>query len=111
MKEVPNIDRRKLWRFVNKKFKGKINHTHILCVINILFDEMVKDLDANKEVKIHNLGTIFLYKTKPKKYFDFVHQKVMQSNTIRRLLKFSLKKRLKDKIKENIDIDKTFFGD
>ena len=61
-----NIDKRTLWRYVNKKINRKIQSFHVISVINILFDEMIKDLKAGNLIKIFNLGSLCLNTTQPR---------------------------------------------
>ena len=102
-----NINKRRLWHYVNKKINHLINHAHVLSVISILFEEMLKDLKSGKEIKIKNLGTLILQETKPRKYHDVRFHQVMQSES-HRILRFKLAVPIRKKLKKLLDIDKTF---
>jgi nucleoid DNA-binding protein len=104
------ISKKIFWRYVNSKIKRKIHHYHVFAIISILFEEIVKDLLNNKEIKIFNFGTLSLNKTKAKKYYDVRFQKVMQS-TGSRILKFELSKKIKKKLINYLDVDATFGSD
>jgi nucleoid DNA-binding protein len=109
--EISNsISKLVFWRYVNKKIKRSINHYHVLSVITILFEEMLTDLKEGKEIEIFNLGTLTLWPTKPRKYYNVVFQKVMQSEG-HKILRFILAPPLSKKMRALLDIDKTFLDD
>lgn len=111
MNNIPiSIDRRILWRFVNKKINRVVHHFHVLSVINILFDEILKDLKDDKELKIHNLGTIQLKNMPPRRYHDVTLHKIMEAKG-RKVLRFFLTESIRKKLTSSIDIDKTFKDD
>jgi nucleoid DNA-binding protein len=105
-----NIDKRTFWKYVNKKLNRSIQAWHVISVINILFDEMISDLKAGKEISIFNLGTIFLQNTKPRSYFDFRFQKIMLSSGSK-VLKFVLSPKFRKNFVKKLDIDRTFGDD
>lgn len=101
-----SISKRNLWRYVNKKIKRSIHHYHVFSIISILFEEMLVDLKNGKKIKIFNFGTLTLQNAKPRKYYDFRFQKVMQSKG-NRVLRFVLANSISKKIRACLDIDKT----
>lgn len=105
-----NIDKRTLWRYVNRKIDRSIQAFHVISVINILFDEMISDLKEGKDIKIHNLGVIFLKQTEPRLYYDIRFKRVMMSAGSK-ILKFILAPKLRKKFVKNLDVDKTFGDD
>lgn len=106
--ELPiNISKRMFWKYVNKKIKGFFHHYHVFNIINILFEEIVKDLKQEKTLKIFNFGELQLKSTKPRKYFDVNKQRVEMSKSNKNL-RFLLSSKIKNKICQNIDINKTF---
>lgn len=106
-KDLPtSINRRILWQYVNKKINRLIHHYHVLSVIEILFDEIMKDLKQGKSVKVFNFGTLSLKKTKPRKYYNVVHKQVMESKGYK-ILKFILAPKFRKKLCQHLDIDKT----
>lgn len=105
-----NVSKRSFWKYVNKKIKRSIHYYHVFSVISILFEEIVKDLQDEKEIKIFNFGTIILKKTKPKKYYDVRFQKIMQAGA-HKLMKFKLDKKIRNKLCNYLDIDATFKDD
>lgn len=104
------IDKRKLWRYVNIKIKRIIHHYHVAAIISILFEEILSDLKQEKQLKIANLGTLSLEKTKPRKYHDVRFNKVLESKG-GKIMKFSLAGKLRKKIIGHLDLDKTLKDD
>lgn len=104
------IDKRSLWKYVNKKIKRSIHHAHVFSVICIMFEEMIKDLILGKEIKITNFGTFRLKEMKPRKYHNVKYRCLVQSDA-HNILRFSLSSKIKKKICEYLDIDKTFGSD
>jgi nucleoid DNA-binding protein len=102
-----NIDKRRFWRYVNKKINHLINHAHVLSVISILFEEILKDLKDGKQIKIRNLGTLILQRTKPRKYYNVVFQQIMQSES-HQILRFKLATPIHKILRALLDINKTF---
>lgn len=105
-----SINKRRLWRYVNRKIDNIINHAHVLSVISILFEEMLKDLKSGKEIKINNLGTLLLWKTKPRRYHNVRFHQIMQSES-HYILRFKLATPIRKKLRSMLDIDKTFKDD
>lgn len=99
------ITKRDFWRYINKKIKKIVHHQHVLNIISILFEEMILDLKNDKEIKIFNLGTLFLQKNNSKKYYDVRFQKIMESKPAK-ILKFVPSKKFKKKLVSRIDLDK-----
>ena len=110
MKDIYNISRRDLWKYVNGKIKKSIHFYHVGSVITILIDEMIKDLKKGKKIKIFNFGILSLEKTKPRKYHDVRYNKVMIS-VGSYILKFKMAPLIKKKLCGMLDIDKTFKDD
>ncbi len=110
MKNDQSINKRMLWHYVNRKIKRIIHHYHVLSIITILFDEMIKDLKRGKAIKIFNFGKLELKPLKPRKYFDVRHQKVMQS-VGHRILRFTLAPSIRKKLVEHLDLDKNVKDD
>jgi nucleoid DNA-binding protein len=101
----PNsIDKKKLWLYVNKKINRIIHHYHVIAVISILFEEMIKDLKDGKKIKIANFGTFELKNMPARKYHDLWKKKTMLGKPTR-LIKFTLFKKIIKKIREHIDIE------
>ena len=111
MIKIPtSISKRVLWRYVNIKINRVIHHFHVMGIISILFDEMLRDLKANKSIKIHNFGEIKLKDMPSRNYFNVRLQKVMHARG-KKILRFTLKDSIRKKIIRRLDVDKTFPND
>lgn len=104
-----SITKRDLWRYVNLKLNRSIHRYHVFAVINILFEEMAKDLASSKPIKIGNLGTIRLEQTKPR-YFYHAKLRQLSRSSGRKLMKFVLSKKMHDKLINYWDLDKYLSG-
>ncbi len=102
-----NIDKRTFWRYVNSKVDRNIHSAHILSVINILFEEIISDLKAGKEIKMFNFGSLSLVKVLPRMYHDLRYHKMMYSAGNKKL-SFKISKKIRDQIIKKLDLDKTF---
>jgi nucleoid DNA-binding protein len=89
-----SITKEVLWQYVNIKINRLFSTLHVFSVITILITEMIKELKDGKEIKIHNLGTLCLVKTKPRMHCD--------------ITKFRLTPRIKKKLRRELDLDKTY---
>lgn len=105
-----SISKRELWRYVNRKIKRLIHHYHVFSVITILFEEMIKDLQDGKKIKIANFGTLLLKDTPPRRYHDVRFHKVMQSPGYR-IIRLFLAKPIRKKLCDSLDLDKKLGDD
>ena len=79
-------------------------------VISILFDEMLKDFRAGKDIKIYNFGTLVVKNTKPRRYHN-VFSKEFSVSPGYKIIRFMLAPQIRKKLCKHIDVDKTFLGD
>ncbi len=107
MIENKSIDKRTLWRFVNKKIQRSIHHYHVFSVITILFDELINDLKAGKSVKVFNFGSILLKDLNGRKYYD-IHKKEIVMSKRHKIIRFILDKKIHKKLINLLDFNKTF---
>lgn len=98
-----------LWHYVNLKIRRIVHHYHVFSVISILFEEMVADLKQGKEIRIFNFGTLSLKKMKPRLYHNVRERKFMYTEGYR-ILRFSLSNKIRKKLCQHLDIDKTLKG-
>lgn len=100
----PNLYRTSFITYVTKKIKRMIHHLHVFSVLHILFDEMIEDFKNDKEINIHNFGKFEILKTKPRKHFNIVEQKVVLSKSYC-LIKFKLNNNIKKILVDNLKRD------
>ncbi len=101
------VDKRALWRLVNKRINRVVHHYHVFSVISFLIEEMINDLKCGKEIKIDNLGTIKLKKSRARYFKNLFTQEICYSNG-KNYVKFMPSLKLKRKLLEYIDFEKTF---
>lgn len=56
-----------LWRLITKDINYSIHSFHIIAVIHILIEEILKEMKAGKEIDITNFGILKIKRIKPKK--------------------------------------------
>lgn len=106
MKEqTEGITRVGLAKFVKKRMKSNIKYSHVLAVVNILFDEVTKDFLQDKALKIFNFGKIYPTKSHDR-FFIHIVNKTKTFAKGKRNLKFILIPRVKKKILKFLDVDK-----
>ena len=103
MKNALSIDKRSLWRYVNRKIQRVIYHYHVLSIITILFDEMLADLKKGKTIKITNFGSLSLKKMPPRKYHNVRYKRVMSSNG-QNLLRLTLSPSLRKELCSHLNV-------
>ncbi len=96
------INKKKLWRLVNISLNRTIEAPHVFAVINILFEELLKDFKEGKELKIHNFGTLKLTLNEVQRSFNVVKQTVTYGKPSK-MFKFKMGKHIKNKIVEQLD--------
>ena len=105
--DVISISRLILWRYVSSKVKKIVECVHIISIIDILFREITNDLLEGKTIKIKNFGKLKLVDTKSRLHYDMV-RKNLQKSEPKKMLKFTLADKIKNKLRDSLDIDKTF---
>lgn len=104
------VTKRALTEDTNKRLRRAVFWLHTRNIVAILLDEITKDLFAGKVLRIFNFGNLELRPAKPRKYHDFRFKKIMESPG-KRTMKFSITRRISEKICSFIDIEKTFGKD
>src|SRR5579885_1648234 len=105
-----NIKKRVFANIVSHKLKEKgynIEFNHIIGIINILFEEMIKKLFKNNKFVIGGFGKFIFKKMPSRDYFNFQTNKVEKS-VGNKLLRFKLEDNLRFKLINNLNIEKTF---
>lgn len=100
-----NISNRLLCRYVNNRINFVVCSRHVLSILSILLEEIVKDLKDGKEIEINNFGTIYLTKVNPRYYHSVVTGGLVKSKEYR-TLRFILSKKIKDFLLKFVDVDK-----
>jgi nucleoid DNA-binding protein len=107
--ENKNVDKRMLSRIVAEKFRGKIKFLHVMSVVNILFEELFRELLKNKFVIIGNFGS-FIFKLLPPRRHYKVNSKQIVVSEGKQIIRFELDKKIHQILKDNLDVAKTFEG-
>lgn len=102
---TPNIGKKQLWRHVNIKINRSIHHYHVFAVLNLLFEELMKDLADGKQIEIIGLGKFGLKQGSPRNFFNIWTQKMAHSAG-HKILKFTLTKKLQKTLRDYWDLDK-----
>ena len=56
-----------LWKFVSKQINHKIHRLHVMSVVSILLEELIRELKLGNKINIGNFGTFELRELRPKK--------------------------------------------
>lgn len=88
-------NKKKLHYLICKDLNHIIHHLHIFSVINILIEEIIKELKADNKINIGNFGIFSIKTIKPKKIVSITNKeikfvdrtKVLRFNIARKLLK------------------------
>jgi nucleoid DNA-binding protein len=88
-----NVNKRKLWSLIIKDINYIIHYSHVFSVINILIDELVKELRNDKEIHIGNFGRFKLVDLKPKKIINIATGKIKFVKKTK-ALRFKISKKL-----------------
>lgn len=98
------VDKRALWRLVNKKINRVVHSYHVFSVISILFEEMIIDLKSGKEIKILNFGTLSLRKNGKRRCHNISTGEIKEFEGNNKLF-FKINRKLKNKIFKFLDVD------
>ena len=109
--EIPNsISRQVLWYYILGKINNTIHHAHVFSVMSILFEEILNIMISGNELKIINFGTLILKKMGPRLHHN-VRNNTMVYSGGNKSLKFSVAPKIRNKLCNNLDIDRTFNDD
>ncbi len=101
------IKKKYLAQVVSNKLDIEIDRRHIISIITILFEEIVKDIFTKGHFIIGNFGKFIFGRSPSRKFFNFQTGQVEQS-VGNNILKFKLNEQLKRDILKQIDIERTF---
>lgn len=105
IEQTEGITRAGLARFVKKRIKSNIKYSHVLAVINILFDEIIKDFSNDKPLKIFNFGKLKIKRSHDRWYIHIINKKRLFAKGKRKLY-FILIPRVKKAMLNLLDYDK-----
>ena len=92
-----------LWD-VCKRIDRIVNYKHVNSIIEILFEEMLKDLIAGKKIQILNFGTFDTNLIKPHRYYNFYFREMRLAASYRKI-KLTLTHKLQKKLCRLWDLD------
>jgi len=91
--------------------KHSIHRLHVVSIMSILIEELIKDLMQGKDIKIPNFGTFRLKELKPKKIKNITTKEIKfarRTNALRfrltRKLSRYLSKRSLEEMKKSVEI-------
>jgi nucleoid DNA-binding protein len=71
-KSIPTgVNKKNFWPYINAKINRVIHNRHVYSVINIMLEELIKELFNGKKIEIINLGTLSFEEHENKKVFKF----------------------------------------
>jgi nucleoid DNA-binding protein len=83
--------------------RSNVKRDNIRYVINVLFDEILKDISQGKPLNIFNFANLTLMHTAPRRHFCF-HTQRMQVSKGYNKLKFIMNPKFKRILLKNVDI-------
>lgn len=102
------ISKVRLQRYVHSRLNHIFHSFQVLNVITILFEEMFQDLKNRKEIKIHNLGTLQIQKTKPRLHCNITQGNKQILSKGSKKMTFLMSYRIKKRLRGLLDLDKTY---
>jgi nucleoid DNA-binding protein len=78
---------------ITKKINHSIHRLHVMSIISVLIDEMIKELKRGGEIKIPNFGTLKINDLKPKKIRSISTNKIKFAKRTKSL-RFRLSKKI-----------------
>jgi nucleoid DNA-binding protein len=99
---MKKINKRVLWKLVNKKLNNSVHNAHTLSIINLFFDKLIEELDRKKSFKLINFGKFDIVKTKRKKFFDISRNSISYTKGNNKI-RFILDKKIKKIVKKGLE--------
>lgn len=62
---LPSIDKQKICKEISNK--TQISNEHVISVVNLLLEEIFKELKKGNKIHIRNFGSLEIFQPKPKK--------------------------------------------
>jgi nucleoid DNA-binding protein len=94
-----NYNKRKLLFYIAKEIYYRIHYSHIFSIINILLEELSKDLTAGKEITIGNFGRFYIKTLGSKKNINVVNGQQRFTKKVKSL-RFKLSREMIKKCEE-----------
>jgi nucleoid DNA-binding protein len=91
-------NKRKLHSLICKDLNHIIHHLHIFSVINILIEEIIKELKSGNEIDIGNFGIFSIKELRPKKIISLTNREVKFVDRTK-VLRFKIARKLTKLIK------------
>lgn len=90
-KTAINLDKSQICRFISDR--TKVPFKDVESIINILLEEIVRELKSDRKVKIQNFGAFELFQTKQHRIFN-IHTNEHDVVESKKRLRFSLDRKL-----------------
>lgn len=87
------MNKRQLWLLIIKELNHCVHNAHIFSIINILVEELIKELLVGNEIKIINFGTFYIKTINPKKIKSVISGNIMTTRKTK-ALRFRLSSKL-----------------
>jgi len=100
------INRKMFVRYVCRRLQFEIDSIHVACIAGILFDEIMKDMFNNKEIKIHNFAVLRLYQLSDQMGHDVVRRTTVVKKGVK-VLRLILDEAIKNIVDLHLDVEKT----
>jgi len=94
-------------KFLNdlvKKMRRLITRFEIMSIMNVFFEELMKDLESGREIKVHNFGSLWLKTNLPRAKYNPLKKAAVLCKSYR-IYSFKIAKSIKKELLENWDID------
>ena len=100
-----NFERFRFVRYAQKILAPIFLGAHILSVFTILLEEIIMDLDAGKEIVVGGFGHFWLHQVADRAHV-FRGERLISAG--KRALRFSLDKKYRNYLVDNLDLEKTY---
>ncbi len=101
------VSKQALFRLVHQKVKQLLTRNHVLTICEILFEEILKDINNDKTVMIYNFGKFYMEKKNIREFYSYKYKdwcKTREYNYTR----FTLTRHWKSPVIQSIDYERTF---
>ena|SRR5208282_3864256 len=99
------MTKKQLWLLIVKTLNHNVHNAHILSIINILIDELVKELMDGKDIRIVNFGTFYIKTIKPKQIKNISSGNITTTKETS-AIRFRLSRTLARELEKDIEEDR-----